>query len=331
MRPKNKGEMDMRDNNPALQKKMMKISKGQSKWRKYIAQRDLFIMIIPCMVLTFIFSYFPITGWIMAFENYKPFKGYFGSTFVGLDWFKYLIKDHVFWNAFRNTIAQSTLSIIFSFVCAIGFALLLNEIRMIGFKRVTQTVSYLPHFLSWVIVCSLISGILSSSDGTLNNLLMSLGIIHKPILWLGIPKYFWWVTTFSNVWKEVGWNSIIYLAAMTTIDSALYEACEIDGGNRFTKMWHVTLPGIRITIMVLLVMNIGWLLNAGFEVPYLLGNKGLVLDVSQTIDIYVLKYGINNGNYSLATAAGMFKSVIAIALVTGANYLSGKFDDEALL
>ena len=323
--------MDVRDNNPALQKKIIKISKRDSKWKKYIAQKDLFIMIIPCMILTFIFCYYPLSGWIMAFENYKPFKGYFGSTFVGLDQFKFLIKDHVFWNAFRNTIAMSTLSIIFSFVCAIGFALLLNEIRMIGFKRVTQTVSYLPHFLSWVIVCSLISGILSTSDGTLNNLLMSLGIIHKPILWLGVPKYFWWVNTFSNVWKEVGWNSIIYLAAMTTIDTALYEACEIDGGNRFTKMWHVTLPGIRITIMVLLVMNIGWLLNSGFEVPYLLGNKGLVLDVSQTIDIYVLKYGINNGNYSLATAAGMFKSVIAIVLVAGANYLSGKFEEDALL
>lgn len=321
----------MRDNNPVLQEGMVKLSPRGNGWKRFKAQKDLFIMVIPCMIITFIFCYWPLSGWIMAFENYLPYKGYFKSTFVGLDQFKFLIKDMNFWLAFRNTVAMSVLNLIFGFVCAITFALLLNEIRNMGFKRVTQTISYLPHFLSWVIVCSLISGILSSSDGTLNNVLMALGIIHTPILWLGISKYFWWINTFSNVWKEVGWNSIIYLAAMTSIDPALYESCEIDGGNRFTKMWHITLPGIRTTIMVLLVMNIGWLLNAGFEVPYLLGNKGLVLDVSQTIDIYALKYGISLGNYSLATAAGIFKSVISIALVAGASHLSGRLDEDALL
>lgn len=305
--------------------------KRGNRWKRFIAQKDLIIMVVPCMILTFVFCYWPLSGWIMAFENYKPFKGYLGSTFVGLDWFKFLINDPTFWNAFRNTLAMSIMNLIAGFIFPITFALLLNEIRNMGFKRITQTISYLPHFLSWIIVCSLISGILSTSDGTLNNVLMKLGFIHKPILWLGVPKYFWWVNTFSNVWKEMGWNSIIYLAAMTTIDPALYESCEIDGGNRFTKIWHITLPGIRNTIIVLLVMNIGWLLTTGFEVPYLLGNRGLVLDVSQTIDIYVLKYGIANGNYSLATAAGIFKSVISIALVAGANYMSGKFDEEALL
>lgn len=320
----------MSDNNLVLQK-MANLSKRKNRWKKYIEQKDLFIMVIPCMILTFIFCYLPLTGWIMAFENYRPYKGYFGSTFVGFDQFTFLLKDLNFWKAFRNTVGMSVLNLIFGFFCAIVFALLLNEIRNLGFKRVTQTVSYLPHFLSWIIVCSLISGILSTSDGTLNNLLMSLGIIHRPILWLGEPKYFWWINTFSNVWKEMGWNSIIYIAAMSSIDPELYESCEIDGGNRYTKMWHITLPGIRATIMVLLIMNIGWLLNTGFEVPYLLGNKGLVLDVSQTIDIYVLKYGITNGNYSLATAAGILKSIISIGLVAGANYLSGKFDEDALL
>jgi putative aldouronate transport system permease protein len=321
----------MGNNNPALSKNPAELTKRENRWGKYLEQKDLFIMIVPCMIITFIFCYLPLTGWIMAFENYKPFKGYFGSTFVGFEQFTFLFKDPNFWKAFRNTVGMSVLNLFFGFVCAIGFALLLNEIRNRGFKRVTQTVSYLPHFLSWIIVCSLISGILSTSDGTLNNLLMSLGIIDKPILWLGEPKYFWWINAFANVWKEVGWNSIIYLAAMSSIDPALYEACEIDGGNRFSKMWHITLPGIRTTIMVLLIMNIGWLLNTGFEVPYLLGNKGLVLDVSQTIDIYVLKYGINNGNYSLATAAGIFKSVISIGLVAYANHLSGRFDEDALL
>lgn len=326
----NKGEMEMSDNNPVLRKKTINVQKRGDNWKKFVAQKDLFIMVVPCMIMTFIFCYWPLKGWIMAFENYKPFKGYLGSTFVGLDQFKFLFQDMNFWNAFRNTIAMSVLGLIFGFVFAIGFALLLNEITNIAFKRVVQTISYLPHFLSWVIVCSLISRILSTSDGTLNNILMAIGIIHKPILWLGEPKYFWWVNTFSNVWKEMGWNSIIYLAAMTSIDPALYESCEIDGGNRFTKMWHITLPGIRNTILILLVMNIGWVLN-GFDFQYLLGNKGLVQDVSQTIDVYAIKYGISLGNYSLATAAGIFKSVISVVLVAGASYLSGKFDENALL
>jgi putative aldouronate transport system permease protein len=142
-------------------------------------------------------------------------------------------------------------------------------------------------------------------------------------LWLGEPKFFWWITAFSNVWKEMGWNSIIFLAAMSAIDTELYEACEIDGGNRYRKMWHITLPGIRSTIIVLLIMNAGWILNAGFEVQYLFG-RGLVMDVSETIELYVLKYGITNGNYSLATAAGIFKSVVSIIMIAGTSLLAKK-------
>ncbi|AEE95417.1 ABC transporter permease [Mahella australiensis] len=320
----------MNNGNIALKRETASPLKHENKWKEYKAQRDLFIMIIPCMILTFIFSYWPLTGWIMAFEDFRPAKGYFGSPFVGFDQFAFLLKAPEFWRAFRNTVCMSALNLVFGTVFAIGFALLLNEVLHNGFKRFVQTVSYMPHFLSWVIVCSLIANMLAS-DGVLNNVLIALGLIDKPILWLGTPQYFWWINTFSTVWKETGWNSIIYIAAMTSIDPALYESCEIDGGSRYTKMWHITLPGIRNTIMVLLIMNIGWLLNASFEVPYLLGNRGLVLDVSQTIDIYVLKYGINIGNYSLATAAGIFKSVISIALVAGANYMSGKINEEALL
>lgn len=312
-----------------LQNKLMKQKQWERKVKQYKSQKSLFIMIIPCMILTFIFSYWPLSGWIMAFQNYKPAKGYLNSKFVGLDQFKFLFSEPVFWRDFRNTLGMSVLNLIFGFVFAIGFALLLNEIRSLGFKRVTQTASYLPHFLSWVIVCSLISNILSTYDGTLNNLLMWLGILDKPILWLGEPKYFWWIVAFTNVWKEMGWNSIIYIAAMSAIDTELYESCEIDGGNRYRKMWHITLPGIRPTIIVLLIMNAGWILNAGFEVQYLLG-RGLIMDVSDTIDIFVLKYGITNGNYSLATAAGIFKSVISILLIASTNYLSKKLDEESV-
>ncbi len=320
----------MAENILEIQDKTLKQKQREAKIKQYKAQKALFIMVIPCMVFTFIFSYWPLRGWIMAFQNFRPGKGYWHSKFVGFDQFLFLFKEPDFWRAFRNTLGMSVMNLVFGFIFAIGFALLLNEIRRTGFKRITQTVSYLPHFLSWVIVCSLISNILSTSDGTLNNLLMALGLIDKPVLWLGEPKYFWWVVTFSNVWKEMGWNSIIYLAAMSSIDSSLYEACDIDGGNRYRKMWHITLPGIRQTILVLLIINLGWILNAGFEVQYLLG-RGLVMDVSETIDIFVLKYGISNGNYSLATAAGIFKSVISIAMVAATNYISGKIDEESML
>lgn len=320
----------MTENNLTLQNLTPKQIKRQNRLKKYKAQKSLFIMIIPCMIFTFIFCYWPLTGWIMAFQNFRPGKGYWNSTFVGLDQFKFLFNEPAFWRVFTNTLGMSILNLIFGFISAIVFALLLNEIRSTGFKRITQTISYLPHFLSWVIVCSLISNILSTSDGTLNNVLMTLGLIDKPVLWLGEQKYFWWVVAFSHVWKEMGWNSIIYLAAMSSIDSSLYESCDIDGGNRYSKMWHITLPGIRQTILVLLIMNLGWLLNAGFEVQYLFG-RGLVMDVSETIDIFVLKYGLNNGNYSLATAAGIFKSVISIVMVAGSNYLSGKIDEDSAL
>jgi len=301
----------------------------QRKLKPYLAQKSLFFMIIPWMIFTFIFSYLPLTGWIMAFQNFRPGKGYWRSPFVGFDQFKFLFSEPGFWRSFRNTLGMSTMNLIFSFVFAIGFALLLNEVKNTYFKRTVQTISYLPHFLSWIIVCGLISSILSSSDGAFNNLLMWLGIIDRPILWLGEPKYFWWIVAFANVWKETGWNSIIYLAAMSSIDPALYEACEIDGGSRYRKMWHITLPGIRQTILVLLIMNLGWILNAGFEVQYLFG-RGVVMDVSETIDIFVLKYGITLGNYSLATAAGIFKSVISIIMIVTTNYLSGKIEEERL-
>ena len=319
----------MIESNPALSKTMEKQKKREKKIKLYKAQKSLFFMIIPCMIFTFIFSYMPLTGWIMAFENFRPNKGYLGSTWVGLQQFTWLFKEAGFWRAMRNTVAMSAMNLVFGFIFAICFALLLNEIRRSFFKRLVQTVSYLPHFLSWVIVCSLVANILSTYNGTLNDLLMWLGVIDKPVLWLGQQQSFWWIVTFSNIWKEMGWNSIIYLAAMSAIDPALYEACDIDGGNRYKKMWHITLPGIRPTILVLLIMNIGWILNGGFEVQYLLG-RGLVMDVSETIDIFVLKYGITLGNYSLATAAGIFKSVISIGMVAGANYLSGKIEDERL-
>lgn len=298
--------------------------------KKIAKQKALYFMIIPCMIYTFIFSYYPLSGWIMAFQNFRPAKGYWGSKFVGLDQFRFLFEDLEFWRAFRNTLVMSLMNLIFGFVFAIVFALLLNEIQNKAVKRITQTISYLPHFLSWVIVCALIQSMLAS-DGPVNTLLQASRLTSKPILFLGEPAYFWWVVAFANVWKEMGWNSIIYIAAISGIDPALYEAAELDGAGRFRRMWHVTLPGIRSTIVVLLIMNLGSILNAGFEVQYLLGSNGLLVDVSQTIDIFVLKYGMSIGNYSLATAAGIFKTVISVTLVFGANAIANRLGENSLM
>ena len=196
-------------------------------------------------------------------------------------------------------------------------------------SKIIQTVSYLPHFLSWIIVTGIVLDVLSTETGVINQLLMALNVIEQPINFLADPKYFWWIVGFSNVWKSTGWGSIIYLSSMSSINEELYEAAEMDGANRLRKIWHITLPGIKPTIFILLLINIGNIMNAGFEVQYLLGN-GLVQEVSQTIDIYVLRYGISLGNYSLATAAGIFNSVISVVLITLANKFSKAAGEESL-
>ena len=265
----------------------------------------------------------------MAFQKYKPAKGLFDQTWCGLDQFKFLFSDPTFLKVVRNTLCMSLINLTLGFICSIGFALLLNELRNILSKKFIQTVSYLPHFLSWIIVTGIVADVLSSDGGIINQLLLATNIINQPINFFADTKYFWGIVGITNVWKEVGWGSIIYLSAITAISPDLYEAAEIDGAGRFQKMLHVTLPGIKSTIFILLIMNIGNILNAGFEVQYLLGN-GLVQEVSQTIDIFVLKYGISLNNYSLATAAGIFKSVISVTLIFIANRLAKSAGEERL-
>ena len=292
-------------------------------------QRTLIIMGIPFAIYAIIFCYVPLFGWIMAFQNYKPKDGLWHSKFVGLLKFKRLFGDDVFLKTIRNTFCMGAMNLVFGTVCAIAFAILLNEFWTVKGKKVVQTISYLPHFLSWIIVTGICFDVLSMDNGIINEVLVGLHIIKEPVIWLAHPKYFWWIVTFSNLWKETGWNSIIYLAAITSINPDLYEAASIDGAGRLSKIWHITLPGLKPTIMILLIMNIGNVLNAGFEVQYLLGN-GLVQSVSQTIDIYVLKFGISNGDYSLGTAAGIFKSVVSIALIAIANFGAKAAGEESL-
>jgi len=266
----------------------------------------------------------------MAFQNFKPARNFLAQEWVGLYWFKFLFKDKLFWQTIRNTVAMSVINTSLGFITAIGLALLLNEVRKIFFKRAIQTISYLPHFLSWVIVTGLVSSMLTTDGGAINNVLKFFGIIKEPVLWLSETKFFWGIVGITYVWKEVGWNTIIYLAAMTGIDPSLYEAAEIDGCNRYQKMRRVTLPGIKPTIIILLIMSIGRILDAGFELQYLLRN-GLVMKVSDTIDIYVLIFGLSRNNFSLATSAGMFKNVVNISLIFIANRIAQKAGEERLI
>lgn len=306
-----------------------KRKKQQITWSLVKSQRQLIYMSVPLLAYIILFAYVPVWGWTMAFQNYKPARSFGQQEWIGFKQFKFLFTDDSFLRVLRNTLGMSIINLVLGFVTAILLALLLNEIKKIFWKRTVQTISYLPHFLSWIIVTGIVATSLAS-DGIVNDILMRLHLIKEPILWLSEGKYFWGVVGASHVWKEVGWNTIIYLAAMAAIDPALYEAADIDGASRYRKMLHVTLPGIKPTIVILLIMSIGHILEAGFEVQYLLGN-GLVVDWSETIDIFVLKYGIAQGNYSLATAGGIFKTVVSITMLLLANWTAKRLGEERLL
>ena len=292
-------------------------------------QWQMVLMSVPMLLYVLLFNYGPMWGWITAFQDYKPKLGMWGSKFVGLKNFKWLFGRADFIQSIRNTLAMSVINLVFSTVSAILLAILLNEVRTTAFKRTVQTVTYLPHFLSMVIVVGMAQNIFAS-NGPINELLLGTKLVKEPVFFLGEGKYFWWLVGVINVWKEVGWGTIIYIAAMTGIDPSLYEAASIDGAGRFARIMHVTLPGIKSTFVILLIMNIGHLMEAGFEMQYLLGSS-VVMDWSQTIDIFVLKYGISKQQYGVATAAGMFKSVVAIILLFAANTIAGKLDEATLI
>lgn len=302
--------------------------KIEISWKEIKQQRVLLIWAAVIVVYGVIFYYLPLAGWIMAFQQYKPKDGLLHSAFIGMDKFKQLFTDITFLQTLRNTLAMGVINLIVTFIMAIVFAILLNEIVSKGGKKVVQTISYLPHFLSWIIVTGILHDALSGS-GIVNELLLKFHIVNQSVNFFAHPKYFWAIVAFANVWKETGWNAIIYLAAITAIDPSLYEAAAIDGAGRWAKIRYVTLPGIKPTIMILLLMNVGNVLNAGFEIQYLLGN-GLVQSVSQTIDIYVLKWGISQSDYSIGTAAGIFKSLVSIVLIVIANQIAKRNGEERL-
>ena len=305
-------------NEPVLKKRLSKVELKR--------QKVLLIVAALYVVYGIIFYYLPLLGWAMAFETYNLRDGIIGSPKVGFKWFKFLFEDKTFIRVIRNTLAMGVINLIATTITAIGFAILLSEVRNVLGKKIVQTISYLPHFLSWIVVTSIVKDAFSTS-GMINELLQSLHLIDSPISFFMHTKYFWPIVAISNVWKETGWNAIIYLATITAIDPSLYEAAAIDGAGRWQKIKNITLPGIRSTIIILLIMNIGNVINAGFEVQYLLG-LGVLKPVSETIDIYVLNFGMRN--FSLGTAAGIFKTFVSMVLIFLFNFIAKKTGDERL-
>lgn len=289
----------------------------------------LYMMSLPFIAWAFVFSYMPLWGWIMAFQKYNARLSVWEREWVGLENFIKLFQDDMFYLVLRNTLAMSVMSLVAGFTIPILFALMLNEVRNAAFKKSVQTISYLPHFVSWAVVAGIVSKMLSTDNGAINDFLVWAGLLDEPIQWLAKGKYFWGIVTLSDIWKETGWNAIIYLAAMAGIAPELYEAAKVDGANRLRQMWHITLPGIRTTMIILIIISIGNLVNIGFEKQFLLGNN-LVIDYSKVLDLYALEYGIRINRISFATAINIFNSVVAVLLLFTANGLFKRFTKESV-
>ena len=320
--------------NPAQE--LTKISTKRSIRRVFWDQRYLMILVLPVALWMLIFNYIPMLGLVISFKEYNPFlgplQGFIQSPWVGMDNFIEAFTDKYFLYSLWNTIMYSILNLSIGFPFPILFAILLNEIMNTRFKKFVQTVSYLPHFISWVFVVGFIYIFFSVDSGMVNGLLMKLSIIKDPIPFLATPGYIPPLILLTNVWKSFGWNSIIYIAAITNIDPTMYEAATVDGAKRFARIWYITLPSIKPTIVILLIFSIGGLISANFglfEQMYLLSNS-MIQDATEIVDTYTYKIGIVLSRYSYATAVGLFRSVAAAILLTGANFISKRLTGESL-
>lgn len=284
-------------------------------------------MLLPVILFYVLFKYAPMAGEIIAFKNYRFIDGIWGSEWVGFQHFQMLFASLDFWRILRNTLLLNIYSLVFGFPVPILLALLLNEVRREWYKRTVQNLLYLPHFISWVVLGGIVIAILSPSTGVVNLILKQFGI--EPVYFMADST--WWpvVYTVSGIWRDAGWGTILYLAAMASIDPQLYEAAKIDGANKLRQIWHITLPGIRSTIAILLILRMGHMMDVGLEQTLVLQNQS-VLDVADVISTYVYRVGLQNMNYSYTTALGLFQSLIGFILVVGVNGLIRRFGERGL-
>lgn len=297
--------------------------------RIFKKERQLWLLCLPIIAWVATFAYFPMYGIIIAFLKYIPGKPFLDCEWVGFMYFEQFFKSPDILMVLRNTLAISGLDMLFGFPAPIILALLLNELAFNRFKRFAQTVSYMPYFVSWVVAASILFTLLST-DGVINKVLIDLGLVNEHVAFLSTGKYFWWLITFSNIWKGIGWGSIIYLSAIAGIDAELYQAGAVDGLGRFGMIWHITLPGIKATIILLLILQIGGVLNAGFEQQLLIGNAQ-TRDYYEVIDTYVYKYGFQLGRYSYGAAIGFMRSLLGLGLVLLANGVSKKVSNLSII
>jgi len=302
------------------------------KTLSHTLQRDFklnkykYLIILPIIVYLVLFAYKPMYGLIIAFKDYRPALGIAASKWVGWKHFNNFFHDVYFWRLIRNTFSISGLSILFGFPAPILLALFLNEIRVSWFKRTIQTITYMPYFISMVVVCSLVRTYVQY-DGLISQLAVALG--GEPQNYLMVNKYFYPIYIISDIWKNIGWNSIIYLAALTSIDQDQYEAARIDGAGRFKQMIHITLPGLLPTITILFILRMGGILNVGYEKILLLYNEG-IYEVSDVISTYTYRKGILNAAYSYSTAVGLFNSVVNVTFLLLSNFISRKTTEMSL-
>jgi putative aldouronate transport system permease protein len=285
--------------------------------KKWWNQRYLQFMVLPGLIWMIVFNYIPMGGIVIAFKKYKITKAISEAPWVGFKYFKEFFQDSNFWDIMTNTLGISLLKLVIGFPLPILFALLINEIRGIKFKKISQTISYLPHFLSWVVLGGILTTWLSK-EGIINDFLMAVNLLKAPVSFLGEPKLFWPLALISDSWKELGWGAIIYLAAISGVDQQIYEAATVDGATKFKKIIYITLPSITGTIAIMLILQIAGLMNTNFDQMMNLKNQ-INISRSQVIDTYVYQVGMTMGKYSYATAVGLFKSIIALLLLLIGN------------
>lgn len=288
----------------------------------------LYVMLIPCVVYYILICYVPIAGNVLAFKDYSFKKGIWGSDWVGLRYFKTFFTSYDCFRLIKNTLTVGLIKCILEFPFAIILALMLNEVRNMKFKKISQTITYLPHFLSSVIIVTMIQRILAPNNGMLNQVIAALGG-KGDTFFLMEADYFYPILFLMDLWRNIGWDSIIYLAAIAGVDTALYEAAEMDGCGKLGRMWHITLPGIRGTIGLLFIMGIGGLLSSGFEQIYLLRTPGN-MDLADTLDVYVVRIGLLGGQFGYATAIGLIQGIVGLIMVVTANKICKKITEVSL-
>lgn len=287
----------------------------------------MYLLMLPGIIYFVIFKYVPMAGLVISFQNYSPYLGILGSEWVGLEHFKTFFMNPDFKMLLVNTFSISILNLVFFFPMPIILALLLNEIKNKFMKKSIQTMIYIPHFISMVIVASITFTLLNTDSGVINQIIYSL--TGNKLEFLSDPKYFRWIIVIQNIWKETGWGMIIFLAALAGVDTQLYEAAQVDGAGKLRQVWHVTLPAIKSTIIIMLIMKVGTLLNTGFEQIFLMKNS-LNSSVAEVFDTYVYTLGITQGAFSYSTAVGMFKSVVATVMVLTTNWICKKCGETGL-